>query len=410
MKWIVAGAGVLLSIAGLYGLVTGASIIQVERGWATFIAGAVALSAGVITLAIAAFMARLEKLVAAWTGAAVLQGGADTGADADAVPPVPSVFTPVLPDVTGQPVAPREAPVFADLPPLRVEPAASSEPAPEPVIAPPAKDERPAALRDFKFVFPPVEDDKPDTEPQNKEPAPVLATPAIDDGDRVEPLKPVDTKPAARFNLGWLRRNRDEDDTAGPATAPASERFEPEPFIAPEPAPQAEPVIMPAPEPEVIAQEVESISVEIAPVEDMMGHVASGVGASPEPDSEIVQGAAKPANAAPDPFSPDWLERALAGADEPAEAAPPRFVPPSQRRAQAEAVHPAPLVEALAPAPSVEEKSAESVESPVEIGRYKANDVSYIMFSDGSITAETANGTFRFNSLIELKDFIERGA
>ena len=28
----------------------------------------------------------------------------------------------------------------------------------------------------------------------------------------------------------------------------------------------------------------------------------------------------------------------------------------------------------------------------------------------GSITAETATGTFRFGSLIELKDFIERGA
>ena len=51
-----------------------------------------------------------------------------------------------------------------------------------------------------------------------------------------------------------------------------------------------------------------------------------------------------------------------------------------------------------------------SAEAPVEIGRYSANDVAYIMYSDGSITAETANGTFRFHSLIELKDFIERGA
>jgi hypothetical protein len=54
--------------------------------------------------------------------------------------------------------------------------------------------------------------------------------------------------------------------------------------------------------------------------------------------------------------------------------------------------------------------ASDSGEAPVEIGRYSANDVAYIMFSDGSITAETATGTYRFNSLIELKDFIERGA
>ena len=69
----------------------------------------------------------------------------------------------------------------------------------------------------------------------------------------------------------------------------------------------------------------------------------------------------------------------------------------------------------IAAAPPVEEQVAstpEPVEAPTaaEIGRYKAGNVSYIMYADGSIVAETANGTFRFSSLIELKDFIERGA
>jgi hypothetical protein len=87
-------------------------------------------------------------------------------------------------------------------------------------------------------------------------------------------------------------------------------------------------------------------------------------------------------------------------------------VPPSQRRAaQTEVASPPsaapPAVEVAA---SSGEADVASAEAPVEIGRYSANNVAYVMFSDGSITAETATGTFRFNSLIELKDFIERGA
>jgi hypothetical protein len=145
--------------------------------------------------------------------------------------------------------------------------------------------------------------------------------------------------------------------------------------------------------------EVESVSVEIeTPVEEPPV-------AEPEA-APVAEPAAAPAKA-PDPFSSDWLERALSGADEPQDAPAPRFVPPSQRRAaQSEMAEAMPAPEPLVEAPV----ATESGEAPVEIGRYSANDVAYVMFSDGSITAETATGTYRFNSLIELKDFIERGA
>jgi hypothetical protein len=57
-----------------------------------------------------------------------------------------------------------------------------------------------------------------------------------------------------------------------------------------------------------------------------------------------------------------------------------------------------------------DEAPARNGPAPVEIGRYRANDVAYIMFSDGSITAETPSGAnYRFNSLVELRAFIERG-
>src|SRR3954452_878476 len=62
MKWTVAGAGALLCAAGFYALISGSSIIQVERVWATFIAGAVLLGAGVIVFGIAALMGRIDRL------------------------------------------------------------------------------------------------------------------------------------------------------------------------------------------------------------------------------------------------------------------------------------------------------------------------------------------------------------
>jgi hypothetical protein len=267
-------------------------------------------------------------------------------------------------------------------------------------VTEPAKVERPAALRDFKFVFPPIEDEKPAPKLDEKEPEPVPASvsSAHQDDDRVEPLENAEAKPATRFNLGWLRRNRDE-------AGPAPERIEPDPLIAPEPALQApaEPLFE-AP-PVFVEETVKRVSVSFeAPREEPLAPLMAAKAA---PLAEPVK--------APDPFSSDWLERALSGDEEPAAAPSQPFVPPSQRRASGEDASPvAPLAHGMEPA--LEPASASPIEepakteTPLEIGRYKANDVSYIMFSDGSITAETANGTFRFNSLIELKDFIERGA
>ena len=44
---------------------------------------------------------------------------------------------------------------------------------------------------------------------------------------------------------------------------------------------------------------------------------------------------------------------------------------------------------------------------PTVVGRYNAGGAAYVMYSDGSIEAETDNGTFRFGSMDELRDFIE---
>jgi hypothetical protein len=46
---------------------------------------------------------------------------------------------------------------------------------------------------------------------------------------------------------------------------------------------------------------------------------------------------------------------------------------------------------------------------PTVIGTYNSGENKYVMFSDGSIEAETPQGFFRFGSLDELKEFIAAG-
>jgi hypothetical protein len=62
-----------------------------------------------------------------------------------------------------------------------------------------------------------------------------------------------------------------------------------------------------------------------------------------------------------------------------------------------------------------DDKPVEQEEAPEErrpatiIGTYNSGDNKYVMFSDGSIEAQTPGGVFRFKSLDELKEFIASG-
>ncbi|KLK92740.1 hypothetical protein AA309_13870 [Microvirga vignae] len=60
--------------------------------------------------------------------------------------------------------------------------------------------------------------------------------------------------------------------------------------------------------------------------------------------------------------------------------------------------------------PAREEEAAEEPRSGATIiGTYNSGDNTYVMFSDGSIEAQTPGGVFRFQSLDELKAFIASG-
>lgn len=69
--WGVTAAGLLLAGGGAYGMSVGWDMIVVERGWSLFIAGSVALSGGVVTMALGRVVAHLARLGAGREAAAV---------------------------------------------------------------------------------------------------------------------------------------------------------------------------------------------------------------------------------------------------------------------------------------------------------------------------------------------------
>ncbi|WP_442753537.1 hypothetical protein ACNHKD_11040 [Methylocystis sp. JAN1] len=68
----VSALGLALAAGGLYAMWTGWDMILLERGWSLFIAGSVALSGGVVTIALGRVIAHLARLGAGVMAAAAL--------------------------------------------------------------------------------------------------------------------------------------------------------------------------------------------------------------------------------------------------------------------------------------------------------------------------------------------------
>lgn len=92
-RWGVAGLGLTLALWGVAAMFEGWDKIQIERGWSLFISGAVAVSGGVVTLAIAAALSRLDHALATLAPRVAVPAAA---AEPPAPAPPPATATPAV--------------------------------------------------------------------------------------------------------------------------------------------------------------------------------------------------------------------------------------------------------------------------------------------------------------------------
>jgi hypothetical protein len=410
-RWLAWAAGLLLVIIGFNALWRGLDIIQVERGWASVIAGTTAMTAGVLAILLTVLIDHVDGL-----RLALLTQGTVRVAE---VAPEP----PIVDEPEPEPPKPIEIPV--EPPPLTV-----------PTSAPGA----------FNFrTF-------------GKRPGSDRAREAIDpETETVETPPPASPEPATAPELPTeqIRRFAPPQFRRPSMMPPRAETLAPQP--APMAAPEPEPEPEPEPKPEVaqaeptpamgeieVAQVVVSVEASItdAIAEELRLPRASNL--DPLPSIEVAEEthAAEvepPPTPEPPPPPPPpeqvlpqrgvvethaWLEKALGGEERepaldwlrqrrPEEERPERQVPSFMRRH----VEPEPSVpqgEAAAEAPqtaepgAAEAETASAPETPSVVGRYAANGSDYTLYADGSIDAQTPDGSRHFASMDELRAFLQR--
>ncbi|GGC73764.1 hypothetical protein [Chelatococcus reniformis] len=335
---------------GFYSIYWGIPLIVMERGWTWIIAGSMFASSGFIVFALALIVRALHRLPD-HLEAAHPELVPDVEAVAAAAPR--TALRPALPDLPGQ--APK-APSVPPLVPLKDDEADGvSKPAGEkaPERAVPVRAERdtpivPPAGRDGA-VEPLDERDTRITVSETMAPPPRVPLPL---GSR--PAQPDEAARTSRIGALFGRVR----DRAAPPVPP----------ILPEPAEATADVPIRTERPGPLRPE------------------------RPDP--------LRPEPA--EPPRPEWPER-----PEPLRAERPEPRPPAPEPAEE------PLEEALdepvdEPASTPASEAAQAA-SPTVVGTYTAGSTLYVMYSDGSIEAETATGVLRFASLDALKEHVSKG-
>jgi hypothetical protein len=130
--WGVTGAGLALAAGGVYAMSTGWDMILLERGWSLFIAGSVALSGGVVTMALGRVVAHLARLTPKIDGVEIKVDSFEIKSEAVAVAPKPAATAPAP--------SPFKIPSPAPPPPPDANPV-SAKPARPAVLTPPSFEE-----------------------------------------------------------------------------------------------------------------------------------------------------------------------------------------------------------------------------------------------------------------------------
>ncbi|HET6375488.1 MAG TPA: hypothetical protein VFF88_05515 [Methylocella sp.] len=389
MSYAVFALGALLSLCGALAIHAGYGIIQVERGWAEVIAGAIAFSCGIVTIALGCILYRLTSLQAflkAKPSAVSYAEEAEEGEEA----PQPGRRAPaaaaaqVLPETAAAPHAglrmwPQRA-ARSSLGSLR------STLKPRGAIAPMRSREPDSPFSRPPYAMTPqpqdqgVEEEEPSILP--REPLPPSGA------DTKEPAP----EPADRFEAPQF------------AAADEFQREEPqlaarEPLLAPEEKkPQEEAEASPAPgEPagaceETEAQEepriawpAETAALEAILREEFQLAAGAALRESVEQAGEAVE-------------AEEPLPEAHAGAAEPS-----ADETLSEEPAAGETALPPDFPPAIEPQVVSDERLA-------IVGRYESEGTSYVMYADGSIEARTQHAVFHFKSMAELKAFMESQA
>jgi hypothetical protein len=366
MSFLIFGLGLLLSVCGSAAVYFGYGIVTVERGWSSVIAGATALSCGIVTIALALILRSLGKLqtfLEAEKGIKPLLSELALGRAAS---------SPWPPQDLGSGVEPQSG--LRDLgSPAREQPPAAAA-APNPVVAqavaeaPPPPDEQIDIHRGRARILTPQP--REDSRVGARESANVSRA-SIEDVRRLV---------AAKVK-GWPQPE--------PQSAPA-----PVYEIAAEPRPAGGETVRFGAGPAAVREG-----------RDARSHHAAGSEASVD---AALRAEAKAAPVAAPFLAAQKAEEEvilLAGAQTAAgqaegqietgpfasEGGPPRAQgAPDARPGGAEAVSSGPLDEGLA-----------------IIGRYESDGTSYVMYADGSIDAQSERGVFHFKSMADLKAFME---
>ncbi len=145
-QWALRCLGLALVLGGGAAMLRGWDIVQVERGWSQFIAGAVALSGGAVVLALAEVVAKLDRLLAAGVEAKAPSEAQAALKVAPPTPPAPKAAAASPPPARKAAAEPPPPPEAKTLPESVVEPppAAPSAPLPPPAPLRVRREEAPA--------------------------------------------------------------------------------------------------------------------------------------------------------------------------------------------------------------------------------------------------------------------------
>jgi hypothetical protein len=436
MNYIVLGLGILLAGAGCLSVFAGYDIIEVERGWTEVIAGATALSGGVVTIALSLILRRLKLLSDLYASMQPVQVPAAYLAEGSATDPIEAAVAPTAAAVIAAPVqapilavqAPSMAmgraapsPTFASAspfqsgfirarsnpmmttPPLQSEPVTEQAEAPEPVHA--------LASTQLEDTLPPVHDldlheaivDEP--HPQREAPGQIdLQNVDLDELERrahslQEPVLDPVVAPAAKPSASSLSIDEMWQRVSDEIEKPIFPAFTHKP-------PAREPAGTPAIE---RPEGLEATHVDAAPsiaVEDLHSpaHLDPAIpSAQAEAEAREKLLSDVLADLGFDDLGLQPPENAAAPSDAPALAA--NDAHGIARDANGKTDHG--LSESPPRAAAYEKPIVAPPQKAAMIGRYEAEGTAYLMFADGSIEAQSEAGIFHFASMAELKTFIE---